>query len=518
MTAHVRRVRAAAAILLVLALAGGVAGAQAIDTDEEALFGSPDEDTSDLFDSDLFDSDLLDGEVLVTEPEAAPDAAAEPAAPPPVEIGGSYRFSLTGEAHWASPADLADEPLQPDSHRATVDLGATVFLDARPADDFRVFGKVDLSYPFSTDAAAQPAREFDDVVSVKELFSDFSIGDALFLRGGKHTIAWGVGYFFSPADVLNLTAIDPEDPDAEREGPVSLRANLPIDFHNLYLYAIADPVDGGVQLAAAPKAEVVLDGAEVGVGAYFHPERVPRAMLTLTTSLLELDLFAELEGSLGSDRRFVERADRGTGNCVRAAHRAQHRRPVRGGHRRVALHPRAGRGGLVGHPGGPVPVERRGLRRPGSAARQPRRGGRAAGGGRPERRRPGVPGPALRGSVPQRGARPRRRLVGRRAVAVQPERRLRAGRAVGDVPAARLPEPARRRHRHLRRGRRRDDPVRRPRRRLPHRHPRFRPLLTGCHESRRRRPDGARCGTIQASGIESPTPRSRTLPWQEDET
>ena len=317
MTARVRPGRLAAAILLALILAAGVAVAQAISTDEESLFGSSDEENNSADDSaedsGLDTADLFGGDVLVTEAEAA-DGAAVPAAPPAVEIGGSYRFSLTGAAHWASLADLADAPLQPDSHSATVDLGAAVFLDARPADDFRVFGKVDLSYPFTTDPDAQPAREFDDIVRVKELFSDFTIGDALFLRGGKHTIAWGVGYFFSPADVLNLTAIDPEDPDAEREGPVSLRANLPIGFHNLYLYAIADPIDGGVQLAAAPKAEVVLDGAEVGIGAYYHPDRVPRAMATLSTSLLEFDLFVELEASLGSDRRFVERAERGTGN------------------------------------------------------------------------------------------------------------------------------------------------------------------------------------------------------------
>ena len=92
-----------------------------------------------------------------------------------------------------------------------------------------------------------------------------------FLRGGKHTIAWGVGYFFSLAGVLNLTAIDQEDPDAEREGPVSLRVNLPIDFHNLYLYVLADPADGGVQLAAAPKAEVVLGGTEIGIGTFYTP-------------------------------------------------------------------------------------------------------------------------------------------------------------------------------------------------------------------------------------------------------
>ena len=318
MTARVRPGRRAAAILLTLILAAGVAVAQAISTDEESLFGSSDEENNSADDSaedsGLDTADLFGGDVLVTEAEAA-DGAAVAAAPPAVEIGGSYRFSLTGARALGVAGRLW--PMRRCSRTrtaSTVDLGAAVFLDARPADDFRVFGKVDLSYPFTTDPDAQPAREFDDIVRVKELFSDFTIGEALFLRGGKHTIAWGVGYFFSPADVLNLTAIDPEDPDAEREGPVSLRANLPIGFHNLYLYAIADPIDGGVQLAAAPKAEVVLDGAEVGIGAYYHPDRVPRAMATLSTSLLEFDLFVELEASLGSDRRFVERAERGTGN------------------------------------------------------------------------------------------------------------------------------------------------------------------------------------------------------------
>ena len=229
MTARLGRL----AILLALLLVGGLAGAQTIDTDEGSLFGSSDEEDKGEEDS-LDTSDLFGGDVLVTE-EAAADGSAVPAASPAVEIGGSYRFALTGDVAWSSFEDLADAPLEPDSQGVTVDLGATVFLDARPADDFRVFGKTDLSYPFTTDQDAQPARGFDDIVSVRELFSDFTLGDALFLRGGKHTIAWGVGYFFSPADVLNLTSIDPEDPEAEREGPVSLRANLPVDFHNLYL-------------------------------------------------------------------------------------------------------------------------------------------------------------------------------------------------------------------------------------------------------------------------------------------
>ena len=310
MTARVRVLTVA--VLLALALAVGVAGAQTISTDEGSLFGSSDEKEQGAGEAAPLDtSSLFDGDVMaVEEPAGAVTLPDRPA----VEIGGSYRFSLTGQVGWPSLDDLVNAPLEPDSQGVAVDLGATVFLDGRPSEDFRVFGKADLSYPFVTDPDAEPPRDFEDIVRVTELFSDFTVGDRLFLRGGKHTIAWGVGYFFSPADVLNLTAIDPDDPDAEREGPVSLRANLPIDFNNVYLYVIADPSDDGVQLAVAPKAEVVLGGTEVGIGAWYHPDRVPRAMLTLSTSLAEYELFGELEASLGSERTFVESADPGPDN------------------------------------------------------------------------------------------------------------------------------------------------------------------------------------------------------------
>ena len=121
--------------------------------------------------------------------------------------------------------------------------------------------------------------------------------------------------------MLNLTAIDPEDPEADREGPVSLRANLPIDYNNLYLYVIADPTADGVKPAVAPKAEVVLGSAEIGIGAYYHPDRVPRAMLTLSTGLWDAEVFGELEASLGSDRTFVER-DAGSPLGLRAVRHA----------------------------------------------------------------------------------------------------------------------------------------------------------------------------------------------------
>ena len=304
MTARARALPAG--VLIALLFGTGAAGAQTIDSDEGSLFGSADEqqegagEAAPLDTANLFDGDVMSAEAPADAPAAAPDR-------PAVEIGGSYRFSLTGQAGWPSPAGLLDAPLEPDRRSVAVDLGATLFLDARPADDFRVFGKAVVSYPFTVDGGAEEPRTFSDIVRVTELFSDFQVGDSVFLRGGKHTVAWGVGYFFSPADVINLTAIDPEDPEADREGPVSLRANLPIDYNNLYLYVIADPTGAGVELAVAPKAEVVLAGAEIGIGAYYRPERVPRAMMTVSTRLADAEVFGELEVSLGSERTFVER-------------------------------------------------------------------------------------------------------------------------------------------------------------------------------------------------------------------
>ena len=86
MTARARPGRLAAAIVLALILAGDMAGAQAISTDEESLFGSSNESNEEadsaedsVEDSGLDTSDLFGGDVLVTA-EEADDGPAVPAA------------------------------------------------------------------------------------------------------------------------------------------------------------------------------------------------------------------------------------------------------------------------------------------------------------------------------------------------------------------------------------------------------------------------------------------------------
>ena len=170
---------------------------------EEELFGSSD-DGGDLFGGgdalveDVVETDLALNELMLTNEET-------------VVIGGSYSFSVTPGRLWLLDTDT-------DQGTLDVSLSSKLFFDARPDSDIRIYGEAVISYPFETseDAADTPGvdetRTFDDIVSIEELFSDFTIGDSIFFRVGKQTINWGVGYFFSPADLLNLSEIDPSAP------------------------------------------------------------------------------------------------------------------------------------------------------------------------------------------------------------------------------------------------------------------------------------------------------------------
>jgi hypothetical protein len=138
------------------------------------------------------------------------------------------------------------------------------------------------------------------------MFGDFNIGEILFFRAGKQTINWGVGRYFSPANLLNLTEIDPEDPDAELEGPLSVKMHLPVNSLNLYLYTVVpEVIEDPSDLILAPKAEFLLGSTELGVGAYYRYDQAPSAMLTFTTTIGDVDLFGEGVVQYGSDKTFV---------------------------------------------------------------------------------------------------------------------------------------------------------------------------------------------------------------------
>ncbi|MFW6288769.1 MAG: hypothetical protein ACOC2Q_03215, partial [Spirochaetota bacterium] len=282
--------------LLVLAFAVTAVVAQdsdpTIETDEDALFGSED---------DMFSEPLIDDTEEAGDSDA--DSFSSLLVSETVEIGGRYSFEVQTSAAWNDPTAVFTDTMNPDSVSMSTALSSRLFFDARPDEDFRVFGKMTASYPFETDDAT--GRELQDVFHIEELFSDFNWNDRVFFRGGKQTLNWGVGYFYSPADLLNIAEIDPEDPEAELEGPVALKANIPLGVNNLYFYALPTAGDEPFDLGLAAKGELVVGPGEIGVGVIYQRDVSPAGMATVSTSFGDFDLFGEGVVSYGSNRTFV---------------------------------------------------------------------------------------------------------------------------------------------------------------------------------------------------------------------
>lgn len=270
---------------------GGTSSGQTSGSDEDALF-------SGSLVSEAEETDLALDELLLVNEDG-------------VVIGGSFSFSLTPGWNWYVDAGENEGIL-------SYSLKSKLFFDARPSADVRIFGKADISYPFDEDAdeiveltdaysdyAVVEGRGFDDIISIRELFSDFAIDDTVFFRVGKQTINWGVGYFFSPADLLNLSEIDPQNPEEELEGPVSVRANMPLGVDNLYGYIIMPENASDItDFAAAGKFEKVIGGTELGFGGYYRKDQAPAAMLTFSSGISDVSLFGEGMVTYGSDKTY----------------------------------------------------------------------------------------------------------------------------------------------------------------------------------------------------------------------
>ncbi len=264
--------------------------------DEDAVFGSEDSEEISPVESDNLVQEVTDnqmndlGSVLLTSDSG-------------VDFGGNFFFDTSSTWTGFDLEDLAGSSI---TDNLSLDLGATVFLDARPDEDTRVFVKTEITSPFYTTTE----RKFEDIVTITELFADFNWNKQVFFRAGKQTVNWGVGYFFSPADLLSLSRIDPENPDADLDGPIALKVNYPSKLNNYYFYTVFPAeISSYSDIAIAPLAEFVVGNTEVSLGAYYQYDHAPSAMTAITTALGDVSVYGEGYASYGSDKTFV--ADNG---------------------------------------------------------------------------------------------------------------------------------------------------------------------------------------------------------------
>ncbi len=228
--------------------------------------------------------DEMFGDSIITEVEE--DTTSNPAEAlltAPLAIGGV--FNLSAELGLNLSADEDQNLLS----SGVADLSTTLYLDARPNSDFRFFSKGNLGY------STEEGLHFD----LRELFADFDIEDRVYLRAGKQTVNWGVGYFFSPANLVNLERVDPENPEAELSGPIAIKAQVPLGNNNLSAYLLMNDLGEDNNLSFATRYEFLVEGYEITSGGIIEDNGHWAFMATGSGAIADVNVFAEviLEGN-----------------------------------------------------------------------------------------------------------------------------------------------------------------------------------------------------------------------------
>ncbi len=225
-----------------------------------------------------------------------------------VRFGGALNSGLGLNFNWIEAYSKKDNYWKsftdPAKKGLYTNLGANLFFDARPNDNVKLYGKFLFNYPFEINVGGSDIPYF----KIQELYTDFSAKDIAFFRFGKHAVKWGTGYFYSPADVLNISRIDPQDPTADKEGPISLRTHIiiPKTQHNIWLYILPPTMTDNKfdpkYTAFAGMGEMLFGDWEIGLGGFYKYEKAPRLITTLSGNIAgKVSVFAEGVFAWGSD-------------------------------------------------------------------------------------------------------------------------------------------------------------------------------------------------------------------------
>lgn len=149
---------------------------------------------------------------------------------------------------------------------------ADLNLDIRPAPGFKVFTEFSLIYSPVNPISQTASNTL--LLSAKEFFADFNLGQAIYFRLGKQVLTWGRGFFWQPTDLVNLEKRDVVNRDLIREGNYGLRVHIPYKtLFNLYSFLNLGSTLNYDQYAWSVKTEARFGGLEVALSTLLRPKR-----------------------------------------------------------------------------------------------------------------------------------------------------------------------------------------------------------------------------------------------------
>ena len=163
-----------------------------------------------------------------------------------------------------------------------------------------------------TDLSANNRSDYQ--LNFNELFIDFNLFYLVYFRIGKQVLQWSRGFFWTPADVINVDLKTFTDLDRRRLGVYGLRFSVPIGtLFNFYSF-VSVPEDLGVDddYSLALKGEMLLGKLEFGLSYWGKKGKDPIYAFDFSTGLLGFNIYGEGAYSLShfNERAFLDKDDK----------------------------------------------------------------------------------------------------------------------------------------------------------------------------------------------------------------
>jgi hypothetical protein len=177
-------------------------------------------------------------------------------------------------------------------------IDGTLLLDARLPANVKGFGSLEAVYNGRTEKS-----EF----SMRELFVDFNIAHAVYMRTGKQVLQWGRCYLWNPTDLVNVEKKSFVTKISAREGAYGFKMHIPFGTAvNMYGFVDTARSSNVDTIAGAYKLEFLLGTTEMAFSIWGKKGYHPVAGYDISTRILDWDILGEASISRGSNTDHIE--------------------------------------------------------------------------------------------------------------------------------------------------------------------------------------------------------------------
>jgi hypothetical protein len=170
---------------------------------------------------------------------------------------------------------------------------ADLYLDARLPQGAKVFANLEATLYGQTSSTD---------VALREMFLDFNVEHAVYLRAGKQVLQWGRCYLWNPTDLINIERRSFVTKIGNREGAYGVKAHVPFGtWLNLYSFLDTGMASDPDNTSAAFKMEWLIKNFEMAVSGWVKKNNHPVWGYDFSTRVLTVDIVGEASISKGQN-------------------------------------------------------------------------------------------------------------------------------------------------------------------------------------------------------------------------